>query len=89
MQTVEEIQHAIESLSEDDYERIRRWIWETDWDDWDRQMAKDIEVGRFDIFAEQVAEARRQGKLYPPPGCRATLSAPHISGVLGGVSTPS
>ena len=68
MQTVEEIQFAIQSLSEDDFERIRRWIWETDWDDWDRQMAKDIEVGRFDIFAEQVAEARRQGKLYPLPG---------------------
>ena len=70
METVEEIQHAIQSLSEDDFDRLRKWIAESeaDWDDWDRQMAEDIETGRFDVFAEQVAEARRQGKLYPLPG---------------------
>ena len=63
MQTVEEIQHAIESLSEDDFERIRRWISEADWDDWDRQMAKDIEAGKLDFLVAEAMEERDRGLL--------------------------
>ena len=63
MQTVEEIQHAIQSLSEDDFERIRRWIWEADWDDWDRQMAKDIEAGTLDFLVAEAMDERDHGLL--------------------------
>ena len=68
MQTVEEIQQAIEALSEEDYERIRQWLAEADWDDWDRQIAADSEAGRLDFLAEEAERDRRLGRLRNLPG---------------------
>ena len=68
MQSVEEIQQAIEALSPDDYVRIRDWLEEAAWDDWDRQIAADIEAGRLDHLVEQAKEASRRGLLRGLPG---------------------
>ena len=68
MQTVEEIQQAIEALSDEDYERIRHWLAEADWDDWDRQIAADIEAGRLDFLAQDAREDKRRGLLRDLPG---------------------
>ena len=68
MQTVEEIQRAIDALSEESYERIRRWLAEADWDDWDRQIAADSEAGRLDFLVEEAREDKRQGLLRDLPG---------------------
>ena len=68
MQTVEEIQQAIEALSEEDYERIRQWLTEADWDDWDRQIAADSEAGRLDFLAQEALEDKRRGLLRDLPG---------------------
>lgn len=68
MQTVEEIQQAIEALSDEDYERIRSWLAEADWDEWDRQIAADIEAGRLDFLAEEAERDRRLGRLRNLPG---------------------
>ncbi len=68
MQTVEEIQQAIEALSEEDYERIRQWLAEADWDDWDRQIATDSEAGRLDFLVQEALENKRRGLLRDLPG---------------------
>lgn len=68
MQTVEEIQQAIEALSEEDYERIRQWLAEADWDDWDRQIAADSEAGRLDFLVQVALENKRRGLLRDLPG---------------------
>ncbi len=68
MQTVEEIQQAIEALPEEDYERIRQWLAEADWDDWDRQIAADSEAGRLDFLAKEALEDKRRGLLRDLPG---------------------
>ena len=68
MQTVEEIQQAIEALSEEDYERIRQWLVEADWDDWDRQIAADSEAGRLDSLVQEALENKRRGLLRDLPG---------------------
>ena len=67
MQTVEEIQQAIEALSEEDYERIRQWLAEADWDDWDRQIAADSEAGRLDFLTQEALEDKRRGLLRDLP----------------------
>ena len=68
MQTVEEIQQAIEALSDEDYKRIREWFTEADWDDWDRQIAADSEAGRLDSLVQGALEDKRRGLLRDLPG---------------------
>ena len=65
METVEEIQHAIQSLSEDDFDRLRKWIAEREagWDDWDRQMAADIKAGKLDFLVAEAMKERDGGLL--------------------------
>ena len=72
MQTVEEIQQAIEALSEEDVQRIRLWLAEADWDDWDRQIAADSEAGRLDALVEKALEDKRRGLLKGLPGVERT-----------------
>jgi hypothetical protein len=40
MQTVEEIQAAIDSLSPEVYARLREWFVERDWEQWDRSKTR-------------------------------------------------
>ena len=72
MLTVEQIQHAIQSLPEEDYLRFREWFsawdWDHDWDDWDRQIAADSKAGKLDFLVKQAKEDARLGQLRGLPG---------------------
>ena len=70
MLTVEQIQHAIQSLPEEDYLRFREWFaaWDHDWDDWDRQIAADSKAGKLDFLVAQARKDRRKGRLKGLPG---------------------
>ncbi len=70
MLTVEQIQHAIQSLSEEDYLRFREWFsaWDHDWDDWDRQIAADSKAGKLDFLVAQAKKDRQMGRLRGIPG---------------------
>jgi hypothetical protein len=50
MTKVEEIQTAIETLSEEEYVRLRKWFTEKDWEKWDRQIEMDSKSGRLDFL---------------------------------------
>ncbi len=63
MTRVESIQAEIESLSREDFARLREWIAERDWQNWDRQIEQDSAAGKLDFLREEVEAAKQQGKL--------------------------
>ena len=61
MSGMAEIQQAILSLSKSDYARLRRWLNEYDWEDWDQQIEADSDDGKLDFLVFEASEAKRQG----------------------------
>ncbi|MDQ1318071.1 MAG: hypothetical protein QG641_1926 [Candidatus Poribacteria bacterium] len=61
MSRVEEIQSAIESLSEDEYARFRLWFSERDWEKWDRQIELDSKAGNLDFLIKEAFEEKTKG----------------------------
>ena len=63
MTQIEAIQAKIESLSSDDFVRLREWIAERDWQDWDRKIERDSAAGKLDFLRDEVHAAKQQGEL--------------------------
>ena len=42
MPTVAEIQQGIIDLPKTDYARLRNWLFEYDWQEWDREFEEDV-----------------------------------------------
>lgn len=63
MSKVEEIQAAIESLSEDEYIHLRQWFSERDWKKWDRQIEADSEAGKLDFLIKEALDSKAKEKL--------------------------
>jgi hypothetical protein len=63
MTQIEAIQAEIESLSSDDFVRLREWIVERDWQNWDRQIERDSAAGKLDFLREEAQAAKQQGEL--------------------------
>ena len=63
MTQIEAIQAEIESLSREDFARLRDWIAERDWQNWDRQIERDSAAGKLDFLREEAQAAKQQGEL--------------------------
>jgi len=63
MSTVEEILRSIESLSEEEYTRLREWFSERDWEKWDRQIKADSESGKLDFLIKESRDEKAKGRL--------------------------
>jgi hypothetical protein len=63
MTQIESIQAEIESLSADDFARLREWIAQRDWQKWDQQIERDSAAGKLDFLLEEAQAAKRQGDL--------------------------
>lgn len=63
MTQIDAIQAEIESLSREDFVRLRDWIAERDWQNWDRQIEQDSSAGRLDFLREEAEVAKQQGEL--------------------------
>jgi hypothetical protein len=63
MSTVEEILRSIESLSEEEYARLREWFSERDWEKWDRQIKADSESGKLDFLVKEARDEKAKGRL--------------------------
>jgi hypothetical protein len=63
MTQIETIQAEIESLSSEDFARLREWIVQRDWQNWDRQIERDSAAGKLDFLREEAEAAKQQGKL--------------------------
>ncbi|MBU4292640.1 MAG: hypothetical protein KJ770_01130 [Actinobacteria bacterium] len=63
MSKVEKILCSIESLSEEEYTRLREWFSERDWGKWDRQIDIDSELGKLDFLIKEALNEKAKGKL--------------------------
>jgi hypothetical protein len=63
MTQVEKIQVAIESLSLEDYARLKQWFLEKDWEEWDKQIEVDSKVGKLDFLIKEAFVEKAKGNL--------------------------
>ncbi len=63
MSKVEEIVSAIESLSKEEFEFLRAWFYERDWEKWDKQIEIDSESGKLDFLVKEAMDEKTKGKL--------------------------
>jgi hypothetical protein len=63
--SVTEIQTAIIELPSEELANLLEWIKEYRSDAWDRQIAQDVEAGRFDALRQRVREQRQAGLCRP------------------------
>ncbi|HID96299.1 MAG TPA: hypothetical protein EYP53_09650 [Candidatus Latescibacteria bacterium] len=63
MSKVEEILCSIESLSEEEFARLRKWFYERDWKRWDKQIEEDSGSGKLDFLVKEALDEKAKGKL--------------------------
>lgn len=63
MLKIEEIEATIESLSEDEYARLREWFYERDWEKWNKQIEVDSESGKLDFLLREALDEKAKGNL--------------------------
>ncbi len=63
MKSIEEAIEFIESLPKEDFYRLRDWILERDWEQWDREIEEDSKSGKLDFLIKQALDEKRQGLL--------------------------
>jgi hypothetical protein len=63
MLQIEQIITSIESLSEQEFAKLRDWITERDWEKWDRQIEKDSKDGKLDFLVAEAINEKQNGKL--------------------------
>jgi hypothetical protein len=63
MSKVERIQTEIESLSDEEYSKLRQWFSERDWEKWDRQIEEDSGSGKLDFLIKEALDEKSKGNL--------------------------
>lgn len=54
MATLEQIESAILSLPSTEFEQLRQWFLDLDYERWDTQIEQDIEDGKLDALAQEA-----------------------------------
>jgi hypothetical protein len=54
MSTLEQIEAAILTLPSDEFQRLKKWLSDIDYQYWDEKLEKDIESGRLDFLLEEA-----------------------------------
>jgi len=52
--SLENIENAILSLPSHEFERLRRWFFDLDYDRWDEQIEQDIAGGKLEALAQEA-----------------------------------
>ena len=63
MSKIEEILFSIESLSKEEFKRLRKWFYEKDWENWDREIEEDSKSGKLDFLVKEAIDEKKKGKL--------------------------
>ena len=63
MPNIAKIQEDILALSKTDYQQLRQWFNELEWDEWDRQIEEDSDAGKLDFLIAEAREAKEKGTL--------------------------
>lgn len=61
MPDLEQIEAAILSLSSSEFERLRLWFFELDYERWDEQIEQDIEDGKLEALAQEAIAEFKAG----------------------------
>lgn len=61
MSRIQEIEKEIKKLTPDELEAFRKWFWEFDAEEWDRQFEKDALSGKLDSVAESAIKSYKAG----------------------------
>jgi hypothetical protein len=61
MSKLKDIEHQISNLSVDDRARLRDWLADQDWKDWDAQIARDVAAGKLDELVTAAEDDLRAG----------------------------
>jgi hypothetical protein len=54
MSNLEQIEAAILSLPSSEFERLKLWLFDLDYDRWDEQLEQDITDGKLDALAQEA-----------------------------------
>ena len=54
MSKLEQIETAILTLSAQDFEALKQWFTDLDYEHWDQQIEQDVANGRLDVFAQEA-----------------------------------
>ena len=63
MTTIAEIQQAILNLPKAEYEQLKYWLQELEWEEWDREIEADSRDGKLDFLITEAIEAKKKGTL--------------------------
>jgi hypothetical protein len=61
MSTIEQIEAAILTLPPEQFQRLRQWILEVDYQRWDEQLEQDIADGKLEALAEEAIAEFKAG----------------------------
>jgi hypothetical protein len=61
MSTLEQIEAAILTLPSDEFQRLRQWLSDVDYQRWDEQLEQDIESGKLEALAEEAIAEFKAG----------------------------
>ena len=70
MPTVAEIQQASSNLPKSDYARLRNWLFEYDWQEWDREFEEDVKAGKVDAMTKPMRIRDGRGTAYDEENVR-------------------
>ena len=54
MSTLEQIEAAILTLPSDDFEKLKKWFFDLDYQRWDQQLEQDVAEGKLETLAEEA-----------------------------------
>lgn len=61
VKNVEEIERAVDGLSDEEYVEFRHWFLERDWEEWDRRIGVDSDTGKLDFLVREAKEEEASG----------------------------
>ena len=61
MSTIEQIEAAILTLTPEQFERLRQWILDVEYQHWDEQLEQDIADGKLEALAEEAIAEFKAG----------------------------
>ena len=61
MSTLEQIEAAILTLPSDEFQRLRQWFFDVDYQLWDDQLEQDIASGKLESLAEEAIAEFKAG----------------------------
>jgi hypothetical protein len=61
MSKIQNIEREVQGLNPDEFQAFRKWFWEFDAQEWDRQFEKDALSGKLDSLAEAALKSFKSG----------------------------